>query len=299
MKSKAEDKLWQLLGDLPENGVTNSRLLNEEEKDGYLLQTILLELYGTEQVPISVALPRNQEGPFPVVIFNHSHGGNYAGGRKEFISSSHYLQQPSFAKAITSMGYAACCMDMRGFNERSGRTESELVKEKLWRGEVLWGRMLQDNQCLVDYMCTRTDIDASRIGTIGMSMGGLMSWWLAALDERIKVIVDICGQVDAHTLIKKRGLDHHGFYSYVPGLLKHYTTLSIQERIVPRPRLSLNGIDDRLCPAEGVTLLADGLKQAYEKAGFPEHWQHLDTGGGHMETAEMRARWQDFLIQYL
>ncbi|MBZ5798130.1 prolyl oligopeptidase family serine peptidase, partial [Burkholderia contaminans] len=81
---------------------------------------------------------------------------------------------------------------------------------------VLWGMMLYDNRRLVDYMCQREDIDASRIATIGMSMGGLMAWWMAALDERIQVTVDICGQVDAHTLIAKRGLDHHGFYSYVP-----------------------------------------------------------------------------------
>ncbi|SDW70322.1 S9 family peptidase [Paenibacillus sp. PDC88] len=299
MKPSQADPLWQLLGDLPEGGVSNSRLLAEEEKEGYLLQTIMLELYGMEQVSISMALPLNQKGPYPVVVFNHSHGGNYAGGRNEFLTSSHYLQQPSFAKTLTSMGYAACCMDMRGFNERSGRTESELVKEMLWRGEVLWGRMLRDNQCLLDYICTREDVDSSRIGTIGMSMGALMAWWLAALDDRIKVVVDICGQVDAHTLIMKRGLDHHGFYSYVPGLLKHFTTLSIQERIVPRPRLSLNGRDDRLCPYEGVMLLADGLESAYEKAGYPEHWQHIETGSGHMETAEMRYAWKDFLVKYL
>lgn len=292
------DKLIELLGDRPERTVADSGLLKEEIVDGYRLETRLLD-FGGEKVTAYIALPLGQEGPYPLVLFNHSHGGNYANGRNEFIRSSAYLQRSSFAQALTAMGYAACCIDMRGFNERSGRTESELVKEMLWRGQVLWGMMLHDNQCLLDYMCTREDIDASRIATIGMSMGGLMSWWLAAIDSRIQVTVDLCGQVDAHTLIAKRGLDHHGFYSYVPGLLKHYTTLDIQKRIVPRPRLSLTGKDDRLCPQEGVELLAEGLKQAYREAGFPDHWQHLETGAGHMETCEMRAAWQAFLAQYL
>jgi len=293
------DMLFQLLGDLPTEGVTNVQLLDEKMEEGYRLQTVLLELGFTERVSVSIALPAKQEGHYPLVMFNHSHGGNYANGRNELVRSSAYLQQSSFAHTLTNMGYAVCCMDMRGFNERSGKTESELVKEMLWQGKVLWGMMLYDTRCLLDYMLTRSDIDAGRVATIGMSMGGLMSWWLAALDERINVVVDICGQVDAHTLISKRGLDHHGFYHYVPGLLKHFTTLQIQNRIVPRPRLSLTGQHDRLCPVEGVHLLKVGLDQAYLAAGCPNNFQTLETTGGHMETVEMRTAWTQFLQQYL
>lgn len=293
------DKLLQLLGELPTQGVTNVQLLDEKMEDGYRLQTVLLELDYTERVSVSIALPAQLEGPYPLVVFNHSHGGNYLNGRNELVRSSSYLQQPSFAHTLTGMGYAVCCMDMRGFNERSGKTESELVKEMLWQGKVLWGMMLSDTRCLLDYMLSRSDIDNKRVATIGMSMGGLMSWWLAALDERIGVVVDICGQVDAHTLISKRGLDHHGFYYYVPGLLKHFTTLDIQTRIVPRPRLSLTGQHDRLCPMEGVHLLKEGLDQVYLAAGYPDNFKTIETTGGHMETVEMRKEWKQFLQQYL
>lgn len=293
------DKLQQLLGDVPSDQPITATLLKQEERDGYRLESLLLDLNGIERVPAYIAKPLQGDGPFPLVVFNHSHGGDYANGRNEFVRSSPYLQQISFAKALTDMGYAACCIDMWAFNERGGKTESELVKEMLWQGQVIWGMMLYDNRRMVDYMCLREDIDASRIGTIGMSMGGLMAWWLAALDERIQVTIDICGQVDAHTLIAKRGLDHHGFYSYVPGLLKHYTTLQIQERIVPRPRMSLTGRSDRMCPIEGVEHLASGLREAYQVAGQPEHWQSVLASGGHMETLEMRVAWQQFLARYL
>lgn len=293
------DKLKQLLGDVPTDKPISSTLMRQEERDGYRLESLLLNLNGIEQVPAYVAIPLQGEGPFPLVVFNHSHGGNYTNGRNEFVHSSPYLQQPSFAKVLTEMGYAACCIDMWGFNERGGKTESELVKEMLWQGQVMWGMMLYDNKRMVDFMCQREDIDASRIATIGMSMGGLMAWWISALDERIGVIVDICGQVDAHTLISKRGLDHHGFYSYVPGLLKHFTTLDIQKRIAPRPRMSLVGRNDRMCPIEGVEHLAKGLSEAYQAAGKPEHWQPVIASGGHMETLEMRTLWQFFLAKYL
>lgn len=293
------DKLKQLLGDLPTHKQISVTLMKQEERDGYRLESLLLDLNGIEQVPAYVATPLHGEGPFPLVVFNHSHGGNYTNGRNEFVHSSSYLQQPSFAKALTEMGYAACSIDMWGFNERGGKTESELVKQMLWQGQVMWGMMLYDNIRMLDYMCQREDIDESRIATIGMSMGGLMAWWLAALDERIGVIVDICGQVDAHTLIAVRGLDHHGYYSYVPGLLKHFTTLDIQKRIVPRPRMSLVGRNDRLCPIEGVELLAKGLSEAYQAVGKAEHWQPVVCSGGHMETLEMRTQWQSFLAKHL
>ncbi|GIO52494.1 MULTISPECIES: dienelactone hydrolase family protein [Paenibacillus] len=293
------ERLKKLLGDVPEDRPIQAELLKQEETDGYRLETLLLDLNGLEQVPAYVALPIDGEGPYPLVVFNHSHGGNYTNGRRELISGSSYLQQPSFASTLTGMGYAVCCIDMWGFHERSGKTESEIVKEMLWQGRVMWGMMLYDNRRMLDYMCSREDIDASRVATLGMSMGGMMAWWLAALDERIKVTVDICGQVDAHTLMKKRGLDHHGFYYYVPGLLKHFTTLEIQAMIAPRPRMSLTGRTDRLTPEEGVVLLADGLREVYRAAGQEEHWQTVMTGGGHMETAEMRARWQGFLAEHL
>ncbi|MCC3379977.1 dienelactone hydrolase family protein [Paenibacillus farraposensis] len=293
------DRLQALLGDLPEDRPVTATLLKQEEKEGYRLECLLLDMNGVEPVPAYVATPLQGDGPFPLVIFNHSHGGNYTNGRKELIYSSSYLQQPSFASVLAGMGYCVCSIDMWGFNERGGKTESELVKEMLWQGQVLWGMMLYDNRRLLDYMCQREDIDASRIATIGMSMGGLMAWWLAALDERIQVTIDICGQVDAHTLIAKRGLDHHGFYSYVPGLLKHFTTLDIQKRIVPRPRMSITGRNDRMCPIEGVEHLAKGLQEAYREAGHPEHWQPVIAGGGHMETLEMRRAWQAFLAEHL
>ncbi|KUP23409.1 alpha/beta fold hydrolase [Paenibacillus sp. DMB5] len=293
--------LESLLGDLPEHGPgpVEAVLLKQEIYDGFRMESLLLELNGLEKVPATLVKPLVGDGPFPLVLFNHSHGGNYTNGRKELLNSSTYLQSPSFAKTLTAMGYAVCCIDMWGFNERGGKAESELVKEMLWTGKVLWGMMLYDSRRALDYLCCRDDIDAERIGTIGMSMGGLMAWWLAALDERVKVTVDICGQVDAQTLIDKRGLDHHGFYSYVPGLLKHYTTLEIQQRIVPRPRMSLNGRSDRMCPAEGVRLLDEGLSAAYEAAGKPENWRNVTATGGHMETLEMRVAWQAFLAEHL
>lgn len=197
------------------------------------------------------------------------------------------------------MGYAVGSIDMWGFSERKGKLESELVKEMLLDGRTLWGMRIFDNIAFLDYLVERTDIDQNRVATIGMSMGGLMSWWMAALDDRIKVTVDIAAQVHIETLRQKRGLDHHGFYYYVPGFLKQFSTLAVQSLIAPRPRLSLVGKDDRMCPLEGVMLLDEELGKIYGKYDAKNQWNSQIVTGGHQETKEMRKQWENFLQKHL
>ncbi|MCM2981243.1 hydrolase [Niallia circulans] len=289
----------ELLGDYPHAKDRKVQLIRREEKDNYVLESLMLQLNEEESVPAYVAKPLNKEGPLPIVLFNHSHGGNFEQGKEELLISNSYLQSPSFVEAITNLGYAVGSIDMWGFSERKGKLESELVKEMLLDGRTLWGMRIFDNIAFLDYLVERTDIDQNRVATIGMSMGGLMSWWMAALDDRIKVTVDIAAQVHIETLRQKRGLDHHGFYYYVPGFLKQFSTLAVQSLIAPRPRLSLVGKDDRMCPLEGVMLLDEELGKIYGKYDAKNQWNSQIVTGGHQETKEMRKQWENFLQKHL
>jgi hypothetical protein len=296
---KRRTQLLDLLGGRSKSEKISAELINVENRQGFVLESLMLHLNDIETVPAYFAKPLNTVEPLPTVIFNHSHGGNFDQGKEELLSSSSYLQSPSFVEEIIGLGFAVCCIDMWGFNQRKGKQESELVKEMLLDGQTLWGMRIFDNIALLDYLETRSDVDPARLATIGMSMGGLMSWWLTALDERIKVTVDIAAQVDIETLKQKRGLDHHGFYYYVPGFLKHFTTLAVQEMIAPRPRLSMVGKDDRMCPIEGAEFLNEKLKIAYEHHDVSGNWAGRILTGGHQETWEMRSLWKTFLTKHL
>lgn len=295
----SRELLFSLLGDKPEAHFENNRKIDEQIMNGLLIETLLLDLNGLELVPAYFIKPLNVEGPLPVVLYNHSHGGNYTLGRDEVLKGTHYLQPVSFAKELTDLGYAVLAIDAWGFNERGGKKESELFKEMLITGRVMWGMMLYDAIHAIDYIETRPDVDSDRIASIGMSMGGLMSWWLAALDERIKVSVDISAQVDLETLLHMRSLDSHGFYSYVPNVLKHFKTPDIQALIAPRHRISLVGKNDPLCPVEGVEKLKQALEQKYQEMEHPDCFKQIVTSGGHQETAHMRYEWTSFIQKYL
>ncbi|HRU07025.1 MAG TPA: acetylxylan esterase, partial [Candidatus Brocadiia bacterium] len=197
------------------------------------------------------------------------------------------------------LGWCGLCIDTWLFGERRGRTESEVFKEMLWNGRVLWGMMIYDAVRSLDYLVSRPEVDASRIATLGMSMGSTLSWWLAALDTRVKACVDICCLTDFHALIDARGLDGHGIYYYVPSLLKHFTTAQINALIAPRPHLSLAGDYDKLTPPAGLDRIDAELRREYARLGAPQAWRLLRCKAGHVETALMRAEILAFLRKWV
>jgi dienelactone hydrolase len=292
-------ELYALLGDLPPCDRTPSAtLVTREEHEEYILETLALDLNGTEIVPAYFVKPK--EGTrFPTILYNHAHGGNYAIGKSELLLGRPALQKLPYAEALTSVGFAALCIDHWGFGERRGRTESELFKENLWFGRVLWGMMVYDSLRALDYLQTRVDVDVTRLGTLGISLGSTMAWWVAALDTRIKVCVDLCCLTDFHALIQARGLDGHGIYYYVPSLLKHFTTAQINALIAPRAHLSLAGDYDPLTPPVGLDRIDAELCRVYAELGASEAWQMKRYPIGHLETAAMRSEAIAFLKRWL
>jgi hypothetical protein len=288
------------MGDLPERRrPITSKQRHEETREGYVLETWDLDLNGIETVPAYVARPSTITGRIPAVLFNHSHGGGYKIGKQEFIDGRSYLQPVPYAKVFTELGCIGVAIDHWVFGERSHTTEADTFKAMLWQGQVLWGMMVYDSLRALDWLVERPDVDPSRIGTLGISMGSTMAWWLAALDERVKVTVDICCLTDFHTLLEQKGLSGHGVYYYVPRLLKHFTTSGINALIAPRAHLGLAGLQDKLTPVEGLDIIDRELTRVYAEAGHPEHWKLLRYDVGHQETAEGRQEIIAFLQRFL
>lgn len=288
--SERRAELYSLLGELPDRDrPISATLVAEEERPAYILEKLTLDLNGIEPVPAYFVRPKELRGKVPAILYNHAHGGGYDIGKEEFIRGRDGLQMPPYAEVFTRKGWVGLCIDTWNFGERRGRTESELFKEMLWKGRVLWGMMVYDNLRALDYLVSRPEVDAERIGTTGLSMGSTMSWWHSALDTRIKVTAELCCLTDFHALIESRGLDGHGIYYYVPKLLKHFTTAQINALIAPRAHLSIAGNYDRLTPPAGLDKIDAELRKAYADLGAPQAWKLLRYETGHFETASMRA----------
>jgi hypothetical protein len=299
-KQQRRQQLYNLLGDLPDSSrqITAAKVA-EETREHYVLEKLMLDLNGFEPVPAYFVRPVKGQEPRPTILYNHAHGGNYVLGKDELIAGRDALQDPPYAEELTKRGYAALCLDTWAFGERRGRSESEIFKQMLWSGQVMWGMMVYDSLRAIDYLLSRPDVAANRLGTLGISMGSTMGWWVAALDTRIRVCIDICCLTDFQALIDTRGLDGHGIYYYVPNLLKHFTTIQINALIAPRPHLSLAGNFDRLTPPAGLDRIDAELKQVYQAEDAPAAWKLSRYDIGHFETVAMRAEILSFLEEWL
>ncbi|MBK6478787.1 MAG: hypothetical protein IPF93_10920 [Saprospiraceae bacterium] len=103
-----------------------------------------------------------------------------------------------------------------------------------WKGRNLWGMMVRDDHGLRLPLATRPEVDANRIGSIGLSLGCFRTFYVAALDNRVKVAVPVSCITRNADLIKNEGLGRHGIYYYVYDLISHFDTESIMACIAPR-----------------------------------------------------------------
>lgn len=299
-RQKRREFLRGLLGKLPDRlREPAARTVGKRVEGGMEIEKLILDLNGLEPVPACFLKPAGAAGRLPLVIYNHSHGGLYDVGKEEVLRSAPYLLGRSYGEELTAEGYAVLCIDHWAFGERSGRTERRIFKEMLWRGRVMWGMMVFDSIRAVDYAITRPDVDPERIASIGMSMGGTMAWWLAALDPRIRVTVDICCLSEYDALLETGAYDGHSFYYFVPGLLEHFRAADICALIAPRPHLSLAGVRDKFTPPRGLDSIDRDMRALYRALGAEDRWLQLRFPVGHEETEEMRRESLAFLRKWL
>lgn len=268
----------------------------EQPMGDYVIEHIRLRI-GEADVRGILTRPTEVSGPLPAILYGHSHGGGYAIGARELLDGREYLVGPLgpiFARA----GYVTLCIDMPVFGERATVTESFAAKALLWHGKSLFGQMLSDHAAALTYLAGRDDVDPARIGAFGLSMGCVLSYWLAAIDRRIAAVAHLCCFADFRTMIELGAHDGHGIYLTVPGLLKEADGGTIAGLIAPRPQLICVGEADHLSPPEAVARAMDELRPAYANApGLLEFVS--EPGIGHQETPSMRAAVLDFFARRL
>ena len=91
-------ELYELLGDLPPRSrPLDVQLIEEEEREGYSLEKLVLDRNGIEPVPADFVRPMDVQGPLPVILYNHAHGGDYDLGKDELLAGRKVLQRPPYA----------------------------------------------------------------------------------------------------------------------------------------------------------------------------------------------------------
>src|ERR1035438_3300806 len=302
-RRQARAQLWELLGKLPPRPKSpRVETLTQEDRGDYVVEKFRFDNGAGATVPGYLLRPKDLRGNAPAILYCHWHGGEYEIGKEELFQAKHTPEAPG--PALAKLGFVVLGIDAYCFGERNGRgpggpaekgSNGEMTASKfnLWVGRTLWGMMLRDDLMALDYLASRPEVDPQRIGVTGMSMGATRSWWLMALDERIKTGVPIACLTRYENLIKHEMLKAHGIYYFVPGMLNHFDTEAVVALLAPRPALFQNGGADAGSPEDGIHAIEAAVRPIYQLYGGATDFQSIVyPGQGHVYTEEM---WQKTL----
>ena len=253
---------------------------------------------------------RKGNAKLPAIVALHDHGGFYLWGKEKLVADpgeapvlkkwrDDYYGGRSIAEVLVKHGYVVLVIDMfywgerrmlleddppdwkerpatiaadriAAFNQRASQSE-QLVGRTIYSAGFTWpGLMFWDDVRSVDYLVTRPEVDPMRIGCVGLSVGGLRSAHLAAMDDRIKAAVAVGWMASFPAQLQKHVRHTIGHTKVVPGLYRYLDYPDVASLAMPAALMVINGRRDSLFELGGVERSFEKLNRCYKKAGIPE-----------------------------
>jgi dienelactone hydrolase len=310
-KKTARGKLLELLHYAPPPCDPAAETVERVDCGDYIREKVWFNTTPDVRVPAFVLAPKHAPRRAPALVALHDHGGFYLWGKEKIVEMTdehpvltdfkrQYYGGRSIATELVRQGYVVVVIDMfywgerrmlldddpadwrerpasltreriQAFNARASQSE-QLVGRTIYAAGFTWpGVMFWDDVRTVDYLLTRPDVDPRRIGCVGLSVGGLRSCHLAALDERIRAAVVVGWMASFPAQLKKHVRNTIGHTKVVPGLYQHLDYPDVASLAMPTPLLVINGTKDGLFDLDGVKVSFAKLNAAYSKAGVPDH----------------------------
>ena len=299
-------KLRELIGyDTFQAAPLRAKITEEVEHDGCRRQRVEIQTEPGVFMPLYVLIPAGASGRLPAVIAPHGHssGGKLAvAGCREMVEVSRTIDEHNYAYGLqfARAGFITFCPDARGFGERQEAamkgnilaSSCHMLNARAFPlGQTVTGMWTWDLHRLIDYVQSRKDCDANRIGCAGLSGGGLQTLWTTALDGRIKCAV-ISGYMYG---FKQSLLDLVCCWcNYVPHLYEHVDMGDIAALIAPRPLLIETGTRDNLNGAGGLRNVRSQvsiIRRAYRLLGAGGMLKHDVFDGPHMWRGVEAVPW--------
>jgi dienelactone hydrolase len=203
---------------------------------------------------------------------------------------------------FASKGYVVICTDAllwgeRGRKEGSLYASQEALASNLQQMGYSWcGIMTYDDIATVDLLKQIPEVDKTRIGTLGFSMGGHRAWMLSACDDDIKAGAAVCWMNVTDELMTLENNQNKGGSSWsmiVPGLVNYMDIPDVASLACPKPMLFYSGAKDKLFPRAGVDKAYKQLNSIWKEQDASDKISTLISDGPHFFSKKMQ---QDVLI---
>jgi dienelactone hydrolase len=296
-RQAVDAKLRELVGVLPDRVSPNLRQEYERENDLFRETRFVFSAEAYADVPCHLLVPQEGDAPFPVVVClqGHSTGMHISLGRPRYEGDEESIAgDRDFALQAVRQGYAALVIEQRCFGEREQDRPPHVVHvdnrchhaamTALLLGRTMIGERVWDVSRAIDVLGEFPEIDAGRVGCMGNSGGGTITYFAACLDERIGIAMPSCYVCTFRDSIGT--IDHCGD-NYIPGILQYFEMGDLAGLIAPRPLVVVAGRDDGIFPIGAVEETFETIRRIYRAAGAPDPCRLVIGEGGHRFYADL------------
>lgn len=169
----------------------DARVTERVEAPNYVREKIVFSGPRDRRVPGFLAMPADGNAPHPCVLLLHGIGSS----KEDWWKDDSFPTGGALTERLLASGFAVLTLDAEYHGERLGHNDYEsptvFTLEKGWvqRARDMVVQSTVEYRRALDYLDTRAEVDASRVGVVGYSMGGMMTFALAATDPRVAACV--------------------------------------------------------------------------------------------------------------
>ena len=274
-KTAARAKVLECMMTPPKQAESyDCQVIGEERRDGYTARKILFNVNAYSRITAYLLIP-DGKGPFPAVNMLHDHGGHLYIGKEKMVRPFDVdtavvndadrwvekLYDGQYAgDYFARNGYVVFSADApmwgeRGREEGVDRSKYDIIcGNMMMLGRDLSAFMTYDYITGTEFLASLPEVDKSRIGCMGCSMGAYRAWMLAALSDKIAAAASICWMTvtDVQMSVKDKKREYGGFANCIPALRQWLDYPHIASIACPKPMLFINGTRDHLFPVDGT-----------------------------------------------
>lgn len=267
----------------------NVKKVGTIQKEGYRIEKIYYESLPELYVPANLYIPDGIKEPVPAILYVCGHARN----------QKVYYQ--GLARKFAQLGFVCLIIETIQWGEVHG--EHWGANARGWfhwysRGYTPGGVELWNGIRGIDLLSQLREVDKDKLGVTGASGGGSQSWFLAAVDPRIKAAAPAAGGETMEAEIQQRTIDDH-CDCMVPINTFMIDFADIGALIAPRPLMIAAPNRDALFAIESVRRMHKDVQKVYDLFDASENLSLIEADGGHGDRATLRPQIFSFFINHL
>ncbi len=255
--------------------------------DGYVVEKLHFQSRPGLYVTANFYRPKEVSKPLPAILYVCGHSNVVENGVSMGNKTGYHHHGVWFARH----GYVCLIIDTIQLGEIRGEHHGTHSKGRWWwpsRGYTPAGVEAWNGIRALDYLETRPEVDRTRFGITGRSGGGAYSWWIAALDERIKAAVPVAGITTQKNHILDGAIEGHCDCMFMVNT-ERWEFDRVAALVAPRPLLIANTDSDGIFPLDGVVEIFNRTRALYRKLGKETQIGLHITEGPHKDTQPLNT----------